>query len=120
MVPAITCRDCTLWLVLCRTCTVASFRQKLHCSCTSLPSQMSFAFELISCTQVCKLPLTCFKVYFFRMSIDTLGHDRSPKPLFSMFVNIIASITLGSQFRFVRFCSFKMGKYGLSLSANPW
>ncbi len=27
MVPAITCRDCTLWLVLCRTCTVASFRQ---------------------------------------------------------------------------------------------
>ncbi len=26
-----------------------------------------------------------------KLNIDTLGHNQSPKPLFSMFVNIIAS-----------------------------
>ncbi len=32
ILTGLTCRDCSLWLVLCRTCTVASFRQKLQCA----------------------------------------------------------------------------------------
>ena len=82
-------------------------------------------FWVCTCCAIYHFLLPCpFAVFMFeryskrmirqtwRHSIHTLGQDQSPKPLFFMFVNIIArdwSIT--SHLRFIRFYSFKIGKF---------